>query len=181
MTVIGINMKKDKDGSKQHTVKKNSRDFLVEEFGPVANLNLHHDSRQRLVEIAQWLDNRHYEELKQTKGHVFHKTISNLINMVYIDNIYEPKTKAAKTLKKLYERYFELNRDPSITLIKLKKTLSEEYAKPEDIRKGKTTVNGKDWSNDDLKPLQDYRWVIETMEKLDGISREDVKNTSEKK
>ncbi|EDQ6205882.1 hypothetical protein HX70_001252 [Salmonella enterica subsp. enterica] len=174
-------MKKDKNDSEKLIVKKNSRDSLVEEFGPVANLNLHHDSRQRLVEIAQWLDSLHYEELKQTKGHVFHKTISNLINMVYIDNIYEPKTKAAKTLKKLYERYFELNRDPNLTPMKLRKILSEEYAKPENIRKGKTTVNGKGWSHDDLKPLQDYRWVIQTMEKLDGISREDIKNASEKK
>ncbi|ENI4724679.1 hypothetical protein ABX070_000821 [Salmonella enterica] len=174
-------MKKDKNDSEKLIVKKNSRDSLVEEFGPVANLNLHHDSRQRLVEIAQWLDNLHYEELKQTKGHVFHKTISNLINMVYIYNIYEPKTKAAKTLKKLYERYFELNRDPSLTPMKLRKILSEEYAKPENIRKGKTTVNGKGWSYDDLKPLQDYRWVIQTMEKLDGISREDIKNANEKK
>lgn len=181
MTVMGVIVKKDKDCSEQRTVKKNSRDSLVDAFGPVANLNLHHDSRQRLVEIAQWLDNRHYEELKQTKGHVFHKTISNLINMVYIDNIYEPKTKAAKILKKLYERYFELNKDPSLTPMKLRKILSEEYAKPEDIGKGKTTVNRKSWSHDDLNPLKDYHWVIQTMEKLDGISREDIKNTSEKK
>ncbi|MGW02405.1 hypothetical protein EEP06_03510 [Salmonella enterica] len=174
-------MKKDKDGSEQHTVKKNSRDSLVEKFGPVANLNLHLDSRERLVEIAQWLDRFHYEELKQTKGHVFHKTISNLINMVYIDNIYEPKTKAAKTLKKLYERYFELNKDPSITLIKLKNTLSKEYAKPKDIRKGKTAVNGKGWSNDDLEQLQDYRWIIQTMENLDGISREETQSGVKKK
>ncbi len=174
-------MKQDKDGSEQRTVKENSRESLIEKFGPVANLNLHHDSRQRLVEIAQWFDRFHYEELKQTKGHVFHKAISNLISMVYIDNIYEPKTKAAKTLKKLYERYFELNRDSNITLIKLKNTLSEEYAKPKDIKKGKISTEGKKWSNDDLKPLQDYHWVIQTMEKLDGISREETKSGVKKK
>lgn len=174
-------MKKDSDDSEQLVAKRNSRESLAEKFGPSINLNLHDDSRERLVEIAQWINPSYYNELKKTKGLVLRQTISNLINMVYIDSIYEPKTKAAKTLKKLYERHFELSSNPEIDLTTLKSTLTKEYAKPMDIKKGKLVITEKGWTYKDLKLIQDYHWVIQTMEELDGISREQVKNTSTKK
>lgn len=174
-------MKKDGNDAEQLAVKRSSRESLAEKFGPSANLNLHGDSRERLVEIAQWLNPLHYKELRRAKGHVFHQTISNLINMVYIDNIYQPKSKAAKVLKKLYDRHFELSSDPEISRSELKSILAKEYAKPLDIKKGRLVITAKNWNDEDLKLIQDYHWVIQTMEKLDDISRKQVKSTSRKK
>lgn len=167
--------------SKLARIKEKSRDKLVNKFGPRMEINLHCDSRERLLEIASWINQDNYYHLTRGQTNIFRKTINDLINMFYIDNFYIPKSKESKVLKKIYEKYHDLKFNSKLSIMKIKKSLSAEFPTPQDIEKKDLTLKDIAWKNKHIECLQDYRWVIQTMEKLDGISREDVKNASEKK
>ncbi|MGP0767360.1 hypothetical protein, partial [Escherichia coli] len=81
---------------------------------------LHEDSQERLLEIANWLDDDDYSMLKKGRGKVYRQALDNMINMVYIDYLYEPVSKEAKLLKELYLKFHELKEKCELKDIMLK-------------------------------------------------------------
>ncbi|EEC0297105.1 hypothetical protein YV76_004614 [Salmonella enterica subsp. enterica] len=162
-------------------IKARSRDRLVKEFGPRMEINLHKDSQERLLEIANWLNQDDYSELDRGKTNIFRKTIGDIINMTYLDYLYTPKSIESKMLYKLYERYDKLKYHLNLPQEKIKKILSEEFPVPRDIENGCLELKKTKWTNKQIRFLHDYRWIIQTMEKLDDISREQFKSACRKK
>ena len=153
------------------TPKQKSRKGLEEKYGKRFEINLHEDSQERLLEIANWLDDDDYSMLKKGRGKVYRQALDNMINMVYIDYLYEPVSKEAKLLKELYLKFHELKEKCELKDIMLK--FCKKYPSPVDIEKKKTAVTGKIWSKETTEKINDFRWVIQTMEKLDGTERAD--------
>ncbi|MET6594972.1 hypothetical protein WHZ76_05075 [Citrobacter portucalensis] len=169
---MGKNEETAEDG-KYSGPKKKSRKGLEEKYGKRFEINLHEDSQGRLLKIANWLDGDDYSTLKKGRGNVYRQALDDVINMVYIDYLYEPVSKEAKLLKELYLEFHELKeKQESKENRKLKGImlkLCKKYPSPVDIAKKRTAVTGKDWSEKETEKLKDFRWVIQTMEKLDSV------------
>lgn len=154
--------------AKPRTPKEKSREGLEEKYGKRFETNLHEDSLARLLEIASWLDGEDYSTLKKGRGNVYRKTLNDVINMVCIDYLYEPVSKEAKQLKKLYLEFHQLREthsaDDTIEMLRRK------YPSPLSIsrRHPRKTVR---WSGASLALLTDYRSLILVMETLDGVQR----------
>ncbi|MFQ8717652.1 MAG: hypothetical protein ACLR9W_05060 [Enterobacter hormaechei] len=58
--------------------------------------------------------------LKKGRGKVYRQALDNMINMVYIDYLYEPVSKEAKLLKELYLKFNELKERCELKDIMLK-------------------------------------------------------------
>lgn len=156
--------KKRPDGA---LVKRKSRSSIEEEFGPRLAFNMHADDQNRLLEIAQWLDESDYGDIERGKGKIYREAVSHLINIFYIDTICSPKTKAARKLAELYREHYKLHRRDNMTRMKRKSQLSKLFPTPDAIAKGELTVNTAQWSTEHLDQLSDYRWVANTLVQLD--------------
>lgn len=150
------------------TPKQKSRKGLEEKYGKRFETNLHEDSLARLLEITNWLDGEDYSTLKKGMGNVYRKALSDVINMVYIDYVYEPVSKEAKLLKKLYLEFHQLRGTHSVD--ETIEMLRKKYPSPQSISRGQPKKNVK-WSSTSLALLTNYRSLIRIMEKLDGVQR----------
>lgn len=157
-------------GRSYAATKQLNRAEHEKEYGPRLETNLHADSQERLIEIAGWLDGKDYTHLTRGRGNVFRKAIGDLVNIFYIDNIYEPISKEAKLLMKLYQEFYELKEthsdDETLTL------LSQKYPTPLSIRDKKIEISVKKWNRTHIKRLSNFRWIIQTLEELDGKARD---------
>ena len=150
----------------QSIIKMNSRAKFAETFGPVMEMNVHEDTRQRLRAIAEVLEEENYAEKKRGLGSIYRKAVNDLINIFYIDNIFEAKTKSAKTLYNLYQENYELRVTDALKTKERIKTLSLKYPSPAQLEKGLLTLNESKWKTSEINKLDDHRWVSNTLESL---------------
>ncbi|EOV9691963.1 hypothetical protein ACN5PQ_003717 [Cronobacter turicensis] len=148
------------------TIKMKSRAQLSEIYGPIMEMNVHEDTRQRLRAIAEVLEGESYAEKKRGLGSIYRKAVNDLINIFYIDNLFEAKTKSAKTLYNLYQENYKLRVIDAIKKKDRIKTLSSEYPSPTQLEKGSLTLSESKWKSTEIDKLDDHRWVINTLESL---------------
>lgn len=159
--------------------KKRGRTEHEKEYGPRLDTNMHADTQERLVEIAGWLDGEDYTHLTKGRGNVFRKSIGDLVNFFYIDYIYEPTSKEAKLLIELYMEFYKLKEEHSEDEILT--ILSQKYPTPLAIGQRKTEISEKKWNHKHIERLSNFRWIIQTLEELDGKARISIKKVTEKK
>lgn len=143
-----------------------SRTKFAEAFGPIMEMNVHEDTRERLRGIAEVLEGEDYSEKKRGLGYIYRKAVNDLINIFYIDNIFKAKTKSAKILYKLYQENYELRVINNIKKKDRIKALSSKYPNPMQLEKGVLTLNESKWKSTEIDKLDDHRWVINTLESL---------------
>ncbi|SKC12285.1 hypothetical protein SAMN05216168_1465 [Kosakonia radicincitans] len=149
--------------------KKDNRAEQAKKYGPRLDTNLHADSQERLIEIAGWLNGKDYTHLTRGRGNVFRKVLGDVVNIFYIDYVYEPSSKESRLLKKMYLEFHKLKE--SLSEEEIITYLSERYPTPLAIGNHKKEISGKKWGHKQVDRLSDFRWLIQTMEKLDGKER----------
>lgn len=147
-------------------IKMKSRTKFAEAFGPIIEMNVHEDTRERLRGIAEVLEEENYAEKKRGLGYIYRKAVNDIINIFYIDNIFKAKTKSAKTLYKLYQENYELRVINNVKEKDRIKALSSKYPNPMQLEKGLLTLNESKWESTEIEKLDDHRWVINTLERL---------------
>ncbi|WCG82257.1 hypothetical protein [Pectobacterium sp. A5351] len=162
---------KNKKPSDDAVVKRKSRRSLKEEYGPRLAFNMHEDDKDKLLEIAQWLDGNDYSDLERGKGKIYREAVSHLINIFYIDTICSPRTKAAKKLAELYREHYKLHGRDNMTRMERKAQLSKSFPTPDALAKGELTVNTAQWKIRHLDQLSNYRWVANTLTQLDKAKK----------
>ncbi|KTS18547.1 hypothetical protein RSA31_17535 [Pantoea dispersa] len=154
--------------SDQNSIKKDSRTKISEVFGPVMEMNVHEDTRERLRAIAEYLEGDDYYDKKRGLGPVYRKAVNDLINIFYIDNLFEAKTKSAKVLWKLYQDNYELRVIDKIEKKERIKLLSLKFPNTVLLDKGVLTPSESKWKSFEIDKLDDHRWVINTLESLNN-------------
>lgn len=162
-------------------IKERSRDKLVKEFGPRMEINLHSDSQERLLKIAEWLYNEDFSNLDRGKTNIFRKTIGDIINMIYLDCLYTPTSEDSKKLYEIYETYDDLKFNSKLSQKEIKKRLSEESPIPQSIKNEVPGLKETSWKIKQIEFFQNYRWLVQTMEELDDKNRKKTKSTNKKK
>lgn len=148
--------------------KQDSRTKISEVFGPVMEMNVHEDTRERLRGIAEFLEGEDYAKKSRGLGSVYRKAVNDLINIFYIDCIFEAKTKPAKALWNLYQENYELRVVGNLEKKERIKSLSLEFPSPTQLEKGLITPSESKWKSSEIDKLDDYRWVINTLESLNN-------------
>jgi len=147
-------------------IKMKSRAKFAEAFGPIMEMNVHEDTRERLRGIAEVLEGQDYAEKKRGLGYIYREAVNDLINIFYIDNIFEAKTKSANTLYNLYQENYKLRVIDAIKKKDRIKALSSKYPNPMQLEKGVLTLSESKWKSTEIDKLDDHRWVINTLENL---------------
>lgn len=152
----------------QSSPKQDSRTKFYKTFGPTIEMNVHEDTRERLREIAEYFEGDDYSDKKRGLGPVYRKAVNDLINIFYIDNLFEAKTKSAKVLWKLYQDNYRLRVIDEIEKKERIKVLSLKFPNPVLIDKGILTPSESKWKLSEINKLDDHRWVINTLESLNN-------------
>ncbi|QTO52781.1 hypothetical protein J8I88_09300 [Duffyella gerundensis] len=152
----------------QSSPKQDSRTKFYKTFGPTIEMNVHEDTRERLREIAEFLEGEDYAEKTRGLGSVYRKTVNDLINIFYIDCIFEARTKPAKALWNLYQENYELRVVDNLEKKERIKSLSLEFPSPTQLEKGLLTPSESKWKLSEIDKLDDHRWVINTLESLNN-------------
>lgn len=154
--------------SDQNSIKKDSRANFFKTFGPTMEMNVHEDTRERLRGIAEFLEGEDYAEKTRGLGSVYRKAVNDLINIFYIDCIFEARTKPAKVLWDLYQKNYELRVIDSLEKKERIKVLSLKFPNPVLLEKGLLTPSESKWKSSEIDKLDDHRWVIHTLESLNN-------------
>ncbi|MBN3206431.1 hypothetical protein H5A35_03275 [Pectobacterium brasiliense] len=172
--------KKPKNNSpSQGEVKKNSRSKFTEIFGPSMEMNAHEDTRIRLMKVAEMLERQDFGKLERGLGAIYRKTVNDLINIFYIDNVFEPKTESSQKLLDLYKENFNLRVTQGFTRQQRIKILQEKHTNPALLSNGQSEPTEEKWKVSELKMLDDYRWVAITLEELNK-TKKSKRKTSKK-
>lgn len=77
-------------------IKMKSRTKFAEAFGPIIEMNVHEDTRERLRGIAEVLEEENYAEKKRGLGYIYRKAVNDIIN-IFISIIFlKPKQNRPK-------------------------------------------------------------------------------------
>jgi len=149
-------------------VKQKSRTKTDSEFGSAINFNMHEDDMEKLLEIGKWLGNDVlYGTSGKLKYKLFRKTVSDLINIFYINRMLSPQAEDAKMLKALYQEYYKIRNVKKMTPMKQKTHLSALFSPPDILVSDEALKKKQKWQTAHLEGLSDHRLVAYSIAALD--------------